>query len=982
MALLEKARDKALSYFVETAEQSEPDLNTEKGSPFRSLLAIPGALTFASIVQGMDEARNLFLGNYRSISRSTMDLIAGNLLQERPSGTQSLTSVKVYLDEARPFSVDAFPYFSTNSGVEFKPVERIRFEVNDILEDDEGIYVRVPVVSSDSGVDNRVAAGQIANHTNFPVSVRRVTNPEPSQGGDRAPSNREFFRIIQRALNNPTINQPDGLRSYIEENYPSSKDIEIVESGDPRMRRDEVWVDENGDPTVLNRTQAPMANTESVQLDFESSFGRAVAQSDVFDEEGVRVSIDGDDEHFRKVLKVISPREAVLSGRDLIGTKQATLWGEGPHIRGMSDAYMYFPSLEISTTVVDRRRRLVFDGDSPVGVTDKIYFRLPLSQDFETLPDSGYVLLHAGTNNQKTLRVQGVGHDKDGDFLDLGSQQTVDLTPDDPLGYTEDGPIDISENGDVDDLPSIYILRVDRLDPVTLEATEEIPRTGPGPYNNPGWYLQTPDPSRLFSTSEKKQIVLDDKSNSYNFSEIKKTGQVTAQSEYYIGEDDLSDGRNTLLVPGEDVYRMEGREDVFLEVQNSSLQGPSDSTGKVGDGSDVNPYTLKFDGINTTFFSDKGFRDENITVTVYEYDGSYSSPKEYDGSEVMLYGPYIQKKEGHFRDFTNYGVEIDFGAAPELYDHAPSMAETIETVILQARQSQSGKYEKFDAQFDPPYEQGLVVIRDVDGYSSTQGYYTPIDITLEDAADNFAPSPVRVTYATHHAIEEIQDKVVNGRKRSLCEEALIRSAYPTLVDMSIDYSGPSSPGEIQNRLIDLLHDSVKNADGRAKISLNNILSRLDDEGLTDKMNVQPEVRVTNYLDDGEYEVRYLNPSESTRQELAVYKGHTPPGHQVNLRRLDSTAPIPGRGRLILGGNDPDRQEIVPYEAVIDQGDYLTFILRTPMPFQYDHHNWETALVTSRDYDPDLEYTDGTIWIPRSNRPYVRHMMVRKNENTR
>jgi len=212
--------------------------------------------------------------------------------------------------------------------------------------------------------------------------------------------------------------------------------------------------------------------------------------------------------------------------------------------------------------------------------------------------------------------------------------------------------------------------------------------------------------------------------------------------------------------------------------------------------------------------------------------------------------------------------------------------------------------------------------------------------------------------------------------------------FPTLIDMSMRYEGPSSPKELQERMISLLHDSVRSHEGQTQINMSNIIARLDDEGLIDRLNVEPEIRVTNFLDDGEHEVRYLNPAEATKQELAIYGTQDPAVVQndylIKLKRLDSDAPIPGRGRLILGGNDPSRREMLPYEAVLDvpQDDVHHFVLRSSMEYQYIHHDWETAWVTTRDYDPSLEFDEGTIWIPPNNRPYLRHMMVRKYENTR
>jgi hypothetical protein len=162
-----------------------------------------------------------------------------------------------------------------------------------------------------------------------------------------------------------------------------------------------------------------------------------------------------------------------------------------------------------------------------------------------------------------------------------------------------------------------------------------------------------------------------------------------------------------------------------------------------------------------------------------------------------------------------------------------------------------------------------------------------------------------------------------------------------------------------------------------RIDMSNIVSALDEEGLADSLDVNFEIKVTNYLDDGEFEIRYLNPSEKTKQVFAVNNNITNGSNlsTITLRRLSSTAEVSGRGKLFLGGNNPATQEIVPYEAVVDNenGTY-TFVIRSGYVVKYAHTQWEGAVVSVRDYDPELEY-DSAIYIPKNNRPYVRNLVV-------
>ena len=80
---------------------------------------------------------------------------------------------------------------------------------------------------------------------------------------------------------------------------------------------------------------------------------------------------------------------------------------------------------------------------------------------------------------------------------------------------------------------------------------------------------------------------------------------------------------------------------------------------------------------------------------------------------------------------------------------------------------------------------------------------------------------------------------------------------------------------------------------------------------------------------------------------------------------------------MLGGNDPSRREVLPFEAAIINGSSATFILRSSTQTTYDHFDWETALVCARDYDPELEMERDVIELPQGCRPYISQAIILK-----
>jgi hypothetical protein len=255
-----------------------------------------------------------------------------------------------------------------------------------------------------------------------------------------------------------------------------------------------------------------------------------------------------------------------------------------------------------------------------------------------------------------------------------------------------------------------------------------------------------------------------------------------------------------------------------------------------------------------------------------------------------------------------------------------------------------------------------------------------VSIYSEPAYGDFIRYPVRLVYASHSDIGSIQSDIEASNNALLCEDTLIRSFYPSLIDSSITFKGSSSANEIFNKFITLVQDVAREVDSnkRVRVDISNIVAALDEDGLVDFTDVNPEIRVTNFAFDGGRQVRYINPSNETRQTLVNDAVVSSSSTSIILKRYKSNAVIPGRGKLFLGGSNPNIQEIIPYEAVVEQSDgTFLFIFRDGFDLSYSHPEWESVIVSKRDYDPELEFLDGAIYIEPNTRPYVRQLIVKK-----
>lgn len=1011
MALHEAAKEKALQYFEDVIGQAKPDLNTSEGSPVRALLMLPGALVHAALTQDIEALRQLYLGNYEQLSKREMDRLAGNLLQERPPGTLATTTLHLYVSPPTSFQLRPFPYFSNTQGVKYEPTQRFQFEPVDFIEDDNGdFYVQVPVVATEFGPRGRSDTGTIEKFENLPVDADRVTNPEPTTGGEGEATNEEFFQSIQDNLSGPTLNQVGGIINHVVREFPSVQNVRVVTAGDEEMDRDEVWASAVGGQNLDQIGQPVGFNTPVQSLDFNQEVGRVVAPSDTFSSslEGRRIQLNGENRKYRIIKRVIDDKRAIISGPPVDGTKDGVILDEGPHVMNMSDVYTYFPNLHVQSVTIDPRRTLSVD--NPRGKSylntfrSKLYYNI--DDDGGAIPSDGIIVANEGTQNAQRIEILGVQEDQYGTYFEIPNTILLEFEVGDTLVFYPSGGIEIGEDADITNLPCIYVLEVEKLDPATMQSDETVTRHQGSPYSPPGWRMQVDDPFELFSSRENKTIDLEGGLKQNSNRHIEVTTRVETSKDDHTGFKDVSGSKNIVRVEntsligailGGDTFSSweytEGRK-ATLEYRDVSLQDPGDGYDKILEDSnttnnsgDVIKITFK-SPLNILYFSDVGYRTSEVTYTIFEYDGtSYNKLGEYDASQIAGYGNILEAR-GSFTFPTkgggnSYAVTVDFTGTTSLYSHAPDTKNPIESIILDTLPSQHDL--EAEVLIRPGTLNGsLVGIKGRYGYIHQNGnaLHSPIDVTLEGEASDYETSPFRVTYATHPAIESLQSEVDDRQQRDLCESTLIRSVFPSAIDMTIEYSGGLTSEEMQERINTLLQESVRQSSPGepTEIDLNNILARIDEEGLVDKLDVQPMIRVTNYLKDGSREVRYMNPDETVKRKFAIYQYHASGADRIDLREVEAGPIFSGRGKIILGGNNPNTQEVLPYEAIYElenQSMDKIAVLRSGYDTQYEHRDWEGVWLTTLDYDPDLEYTDGTLTIPARNRPYIRELLVTK-----
>lgn len=958
MPLSDRALPRSLALIISRLKAAAPHVDWDVTGGMRDLLAVPGAIIAAAPMQRTDAVRQQSLARVSSLSRQQISDLLANLLEELPDGTRSRTVIELELASPEAFVLDPYPYFIAATGALYRPVERVAVSATD-YEQRSGAYVlRLPVISEDVGASSRVAAGALTRWRDMPVRPLRMSNPSASVGGDETQSGEDLIDALRETRAQGGTAQEGGLYRAINALGQSTRDVRVERSGTPNMQRDELWVDADGIYN-LQRRGAPAAVHKSVgTLSPSTAGGRLVASSGVFEasDEGKRLMLTDDPLGWRRIQRVISSTEIVVSGQLPDDALAGVIWGEGEHAGSMSDVYLYAPTPRIYSKTIRKSWSLVAAFGHTISLTThRLYYQTAPGTAYTTFGEAGWVVFNQGLPSEVAWRVLSVGQDSQGKYLEVEEVGGgVAISPSQAFTFWDMRHLYAGE--DISPRPVISILSIEQLDPITLRPIGEIPQAGFGKYNSPGWYAATMDGVYDLSTRSERVWRLDDRATS-------PTHQTFAWSATEVER--LQNDAGTLSVSNivdtaEAVSALEGRL-VTYELPASLMQvSPADTVTSAVVTRSSDRTVLTGATLNTRFLSDVGYRDTGVDVTVEYYDGGFSpiGSATYGDGEVRLAGQTITLVSGVFDPgnvATSYAVTILFDDLGSLHDQRPEMSVQRESVVTQS-------WSTFIAFVD----EDLVVVSDKDG-PITQVQ----QVNVAEDVGSFGRGPVRVTWASHEVFGQVQQTIAE-ENRLIADDTLVRSYMPALIDMTLTYSGPASEADMRGRFADLLIEAQRvSADGETlKLSMSNIIAALDDEGLSDRIETTPEVRVEVFGDDGLSTVYWANPTTSVLQEAALISATTVGARELLIGHIDDIDALPGRGKVRLGGRNPATQELLYYEAIVIDGDEAYVVLRGSTPCAYVHAAYEEVRLMARDFDEALVFDDEIV-VPSYCRPYIR-----------
>ena len=950
MSLSSFSRQKALRFAIDTIRQANPTLRTDVGSVLRALLVLPYSFLNSQLFEDIDELRQMNLANAENISETDMNILASNLIVSRPQGTKSITTLRVYPIEIQSFSVTVSPYFYNIYGQRYLPIRAATYTEDSYVSDENGdFYVNISIISENSGTDSISSSGEISKFKDFPIKLSKVVNPDSTSGGSPSMSNLEFYDFISSEINNRSLTQAASIVSELSPLLPTAQDIQVFDSSSPKMIRDELWSSDGIYPNLIRSGEPFTEHIDAGSIDFDISYGRGYTETDLSSYIGKRINLSGDIYNFRTILNATS-EYIIVSGITPQGEFDCTIYNDAPKVSCMADVYVYVPFLEIKSFILNNSTDAVSSNISTTYV------------DVDYEPSLIMTLvIDEGTDNEQIFGITAVSQLANGNF-----RVTLDSSLNTSIATTESTfKFYDMMNNELPEKPCLYVLRVDELDPLSFETLRSIPQGGPGEYDDPGWYFTDSDPAYIFSTRESKILKLDEKRDNTRYSELLVEGIRAIGTSLDGGENTIIDNTSTI-----DFTDFIARR-VKVTVLEQTLAIPEVGTASAGtavftyDGVEGATNTLNVNGLDAEYIiGDLG--TEGIEGQKRLYVKTWGDVAEY--KNIIGRGDKLINPSGSWpAGITSLSVK-GYGTSSSSTQTAFEITPTPVVVNETTYDSITTRCDGYE--FDVLIPDGINIKWNND---DTTGAYCLVDVLFDKQNGNFASRPVRIVYATSSEFQTAQDFM--DENRSPANDILVRSFFPSIIDTSLSYRGASSVSEVREKFIDLISSSVRSTANEEEFIMDiaDIVSTLDTTSPGDWYSTNFEVRVTNFLKDGKHEVRYLNPSSSTKHQKYITTAVSISDTTIVCNK--GTVVPSGKGKLFLGGNNPDTQEVLVYESVVEDTDSYIFVLRGET--SYSHSQWETVFVTSIDYDPELEYLDETIIIPAGNKPYVRNLVIRK-----
>src|SRR5271157_164774 len=244
-----------LAFVQDFCTQAFPNRDFTRGSAISDLVIKAFGTILQPLRQEIDTIKiNQSCSNWQYMSQQAMDDLAANWGKFRQTGSQSTGVVRLYFETATAYQLNYMAFNSTD-GVNFILAAPVTISAQALLQNrqsDGTYFYDVTVVSV--GVGNKYAcpAGTVTGMTNPPSGITRCTNLDDFTVTAPNESNFDVINSMYRNIGLGNLVSRQSIRSPLFQQFPGLLDIYVAKAGDPKLVRDRVTVQIDGEDVQIS----------------------------------------------------------------------------------------------------------------------------------------------------------------------------------------------------------------------------------------------------------------------------------------------------------------------------------------------------------------------------------------------------------------------------------------------------------------------------------------------------------------------------------------------------------------------------------------------------------------------------------------------------------------------------------------------------------------------------------------------------------
>ena len=228
------------TFLVERLQIEYPDMDVSNFSGIRDLVIRPMKTMLEPIrreINGVKLRQSIL--NADQMTKEELNILLENFFLSVRDGNLATGVVRIFFSTPQSIVVPSTASFFTDAGLEYIPVASSAISSSEMAFNfsNNEYFFDVDVEAIDVGSTYNIGSGQIIRVDGV-LSATRVTNRLPITGGTAQETNQEAVTRAKSSITVKNLSTKRGVKTLLNETFPTIEDVKVVGFGEPEMLRD------------------------------------------------------------------------------------------------------------------------------------------------------------------------------------------------------------------------------------------------------------------------------------------------------------------------------------------------------------------------------------------------------------------------------------------------------------------------------------------------------------------------------------------------------------------------------------------------------------------------------------------------------------------------------------------------------------------------------------------------------------------------